>query len=170
MKIHTEYFPTENAVFKRANAILKRNGLYDIIRQGAGFSILYTFSESCRIAYAVLKGRSNEAFKFTIGSKRDPQKEIDLVKGDVLYFCYQRSKKTFFYCPKALIGKRAFKMEASMGFTNYGKKTAMLEEGLIESCLSCDIGTYYSNLIYNYECDGIAYRNCLRIDERDDTF
>jgi len=170
MKVCSEYFTNEKAVFIRVDAFLKNNCLYDIVKLGTRFILYYTFSENCRIAYTVLKGRNNEAFKFTLGQKSESQNEIYLVKGDVLYFYYQRTKKTFFYCPKALIGKHEFKMEASIGFTNYGKKTAMLEEGLIKSCLSCNIGTYFSNLIHNYECDGVTYRQAWSNQQCDDTF
>ncbi|OQP67249.1 hypothetical protein A3860_02495 [Niastella vici] len=170
MEVFSEYHKSKETLFKRANEILKDGGIYDIIPCQAGFLMYYTLSENCRIAYTVLKGRNDEAFKFTIGNKIDPQNEIELVKGDVLYFCYQRSKKTFFYCPKALIGKREFRMEASIGFSTYGQKTAMLKEGLIESCLSCDISTYYYNLIHNYKCDGVAYRNRWREEQSDNAF
>jgi len=146
MKIYSEYLTTEKALFKRVNVILKQNGLYSITEHRGIFFLDYIFSQDWRFAYTVLKGRDGKAFKFTIGSTRSLQHEIDLVKGDVLYFCYQRTKKTFFYCPKALIGKREFDVEACIGFSAYGKKSAMLDEGLIKSCLSCGISTYFKQL------------------------
>jgi hypothetical protein len=146
MKIYTEFFEKENALFKRADAILKKNGIYDVTKRSAGYIIEYIFSEGWRFAYTVLKGKDGKAFKFTIGKKRAPQSEIELVKGDVLYFRYATTKKTFFYCPKVLIGKREFKMESSIGFTSYGTKADMLKDGLIKSCLSCDISTYFEKL------------------------
>lgn len=158
MKNYTEYFKTKKALFKRANAILKKNGLYDVSQRQGLYFIDYIFSENSRSAYRVLKGRNDEAFNITIGGKGMPRHTMELVKGDILYFCYQKTNKTFFYCPKALIGKREFKMEACMGFTNYSKKTAMLDDGLIESCLTCDLSTYLYQITQpNYGSDYPPY-------------
>jgi hypothetical protein len=132
MNVYTEYFRTKDALFKRANAILKKNGVYDITGHPLGFAIDYFFSEGCRIDYTVLKGRDGQAFKLTLEGKGKSKRELALKKGDVLFLYYQRKKKAWFYCPKAIIGKRKYKMESSIGFTTYGTVKNMMDEGLIE--------------------------------------
>ncbi|OQP60365.1 hypothetical protein A3860_33845 [Niastella vici] len=147
MQVYTEYFANEKALFKRVNTILKKNGIYDITGRKGQFTIAYTFSKNCRIAYTVLKGRDDKGFKLTIGGKETPRQVMYLKKGDILYLHYQRKKKACFYCPKALIGKREFRMEASIGYAWYGTLENMMEEGLIKNNLNCDISTYFSQLL-----------------------
>jgi hypothetical protein len=136
MKLYSEFYTNEKALFKRADAILKENGLYDITRRSGGFIIEYGFTD-CLRAYIVQKGREDGAFIFTIGKSRAPMNEITLIKGDALFMHYQRKRKTFFHCPKAIIGKRELGyFESSLGHTYYGTLSNMVDEGLLKRSIS----------------------------------